>query len=221
MRRIFIDLEFCETSTAYKRQRKISQHEVIEVGAVMLNKEHEIISRFDRMVRPKYGEINEFITDLTGITNEMVSGADTYEAVMDEFLEWVGEDCAKVYSWSNMDITQLQRESEQKKYSNMRLEHLYKNWVDFQKKFGQMLGVRQAISLDNAVNGAGILFEGREHCALADAENTARLFQLTQDKDEFDKTADQIRRLVNPKETLTVNLGAFFTPDMLEQLNVG
>ena len=78
--------------------------------------------------------------------------------------------------------------------------------------------MKQAIKLEAALNGAGITFEGCPHAALADAENTARLFALTQDEEAFEESAKSILELLRPKPALSVSLGSFFSEELLRQL---
>ena len=59
---------------------------IIEIGAVKL-KNGEIIDKFDRLIKPPK-PISERITNVTSITNEMVSDCGTEEEAVKEFLEW-------------------------------------------------------------------------------------------------------------------------------------
>lgn len=215
---IFVDLEFCMVNDECKEQRKISKFEIIEIGAVRVNEELKIVDRFETLVKPRYSVISSFITDMTHITNEAVADAPDFKTAMDIFLEWVGDERVAVYSWSNADCLQFQKECRQKKYKNARLEDMYENWVDFQMVFGKMLGIEQAISLANAVKGAGIEFKGQEHSALADAENTALLYILTKNKEEFELKAGSLLDIIRPKPALTMSLGSLITPEMLSHL---
>lgn len=64
--------------------------EIIEVAAVRCRGGQEV-SRFQTLVKPEY-EVDEFITALTGITNEMLSDAPPIKAVLPDFLNYVGND---------------------------------------------------------------------------------------------------------------------------------
>lgn len=218
MKSVFIDLEFCEVKKEYKKEWKISRNEVIEIGAVKLDEENHIIERFNAYVKPKYGSITPFITELTHIEEKVVANARLFTEVMDTFIEWVGEEEVAVYSWSNSDWIQLQKECLMKEYKCIQLERMYDNWIDFQMLFGKILGIEQQISLTNAINGAGLEFEGRAHTAIADAENTALLFALTKDADRFKEKAGEILEVMRPKPALCVCLGSFFTEEFMQQL---
>ena len=220
MKTVFIDLEFCEIPKQNKEMRKTSKFEIIEVGAVKLDDQNRVIDRFDTFVKPQYGEITTFITELTHIRPEDVNGAREFGEVMDSFVEWLGEEDTLMYSWSSADWMQIQRECRMKSYENDRLESLYEEWVDFQMVFGKIIGIEQPISLENALNGAGIVFEGRPHSAIADAENTAALYALTQNKEAFEESAKQILEIMRPKPALSFSLGNLIPAEMLEKMEM-
>lgn len=67
-----------------------SYDEVIEIGAIKV-KNNKIVSKFNSLVKPK-NEINEYITELTGITNEMVKDTPTIEKILPDFMNYIGND---------------------------------------------------------------------------------------------------------------------------------
>lgn len=67
---------------------KVSEGDsIIEIGAVKLKK-GQIIDRFDLLIKPPRKISNE-ITNITGITNEMVVGACDEEEGIKKFMDWV------------------------------------------------------------------------------------------------------------------------------------
>lgn len=52
---------------------------------------NEIVDRYSQLIKPEY-KIDPFITDLTGITNEMVKDMPTIDCVMSDVLSFIGED---------------------------------------------------------------------------------------------------------------------------------
>lgn len=64
--------------------------EIIEIGAIKVHN-NTIISTFNSLVKPQY-EIDEYITELTGITNEMVKDAPTIEEILPDFMKYIGSD---------------------------------------------------------------------------------------------------------------------------------
>lgn len=67
-----------------------SYDEVIEIGAIKV-KDNKIVSKFNSLVKPR-NEIDEYITELTGITNEMVKDAPTIEEILPDFMNYIGND---------------------------------------------------------------------------------------------------------------------------------
>lgn len=217
---IFIDLEFCKMNKKYKEESKICATEIIQIGAVRLDENLNIVKKFDELVKPDYSTINKYVSALTHITESDVAAALHFTEAMDKFLEWVGDDKVDVYSWCLCDKYQFENESKLKGYSDKRLDMLYENWFDFQLIFGNILEVSQKISLTNALNGVGITFKGQKHSAADDAENTARLFILTKDEEKFKKEAKPLLDLMIPTPEVTTELGSLFTPEILSKLSL-
>ena len=64
--------------------------EIIELGAIKV-RNNEIIDTFSKLIRPGIA-LNPFIQELTGITDEMLEYAATLDDVIDEFIEFIGDD---------------------------------------------------------------------------------------------------------------------------------
>lgn len=63
--------------------------EIIEIGAVKI-KDGIKIDTFNSLIKPEY-EIDEFITELTGITNEMVENAPSIDEVLPKFMDFIND----------------------------------------------------------------------------------------------------------------------------------
>lgn len=63
---------------------------IIEVSALKV-RDGKVIEEFDTLINPEY-EISNFITELTGITNEMLIGAPTIEPTLPLIKEFIGDD---------------------------------------------------------------------------------------------------------------------------------
>lgn len=80
---IVFDLETTGLSAA--------QHEVIEFGAIRVNRESAQHETFQALVKPNK-KIPKKITDITGITQEMVEReGERLDSVLPEFLEFIGD----------------------------------------------------------------------------------------------------------------------------------
>ena len=63
--------------------------DIIEIGAVYI-KEGQVVGKFSELVCPTQ-EISEYITGITGITNELVKDARCIEEVLPEFIAFCKE----------------------------------------------------------------------------------------------------------------------------------
>lgn len=64
-------------------------HEIIEIGAIKV-KNDVVVEEFNELINPGV-EITEFITKLTGITNEMVQDCDTPRCVLERFHTFIDD----------------------------------------------------------------------------------------------------------------------------------
>lgn len=77
---VVIDLETTGLSPEYS--------EIIELAAIKV-KNNQIIDKYQQLVKPDE-EIDEFITSITGITNNMVKDAPKIDEVLNNYLEFIG-----------------------------------------------------------------------------------------------------------------------------------
>lgn len=78
--------------------------EIIEIAAVRVE-DGVIISEYQSMVKPSF-PIDGFITELTGITNEMLSSAPSIDTVLPIFLDYVGQAIIVAHN-ANFDVNFL------------------------------------------------------------------------------------------------------------------
>lgn len=64
--------------------------EVIEIGILRVRND-EVVDRYSQLIKPE-NRIDEFISELTGITNEMVEGMPSILDVKDKVLSFIGDD---------------------------------------------------------------------------------------------------------------------------------
>lgn len=77
---VVIDIETTGLSPRYDA--------IIELAAIKVNENIEV-DRFSSLVNPGF-KIDPFISELTGITNEMLQGAEKIESVLPKFLDFIG-----------------------------------------------------------------------------------------------------------------------------------
>jgi DNA polymerase III epsilon subunit-like protein len=69
----------------------IERSSIIEIGAVRLHRRSlEIADSFSELVRPDDYPVTPFITEITGITSQMVADKESFAQVGARFLNWYG-----------------------------------------------------------------------------------------------------------------------------------
>jgi len=79
-------------------------NEIIEIAAVKVEN-NEVVSQYHSLVKPQ-NPVDEYITWLTGITNEMLESAPDIESVLPELFEFIG-DAVVVAHNANFDVNFL------------------------------------------------------------------------------------------------------------------
>lgn len=164
-------------------------YETIEIGAV-LYKDNKKISQFDVYITPIHTKINDFCTELTGISNKMIEDiqAPLYPEALKIFKGWIDRNNIEnenitYLSWGFYDFVQIKKDCLRhkiksnfiKEKNHYSLKHLfpifYKNFKD--GKHVKSRGVGMKIVL----NELNIEFEGRPHNGLDDAINMGKIFE--------------------------------------------
>ena len=206
MKHVVVDLEMNPVSREFREVRRKLNEEVIEIGAVRLDENFQQEAEFQCYVKPEYGPIKKHITSLTGITQAMVADKKTYAACFQDFVDWVGEEETKIYSWSMSDIKQLRSECRYK-LPDFDIGWLNTRWVDLQQEFDDRLGLHNSLALKHALGAMDHKFEGTQHTALADAINTSAILTLMQDDAKFKETMKPVLEILQPKDDLSSSIG--------------
>ena len=212
MKHIVVDLEMNPIGKEYKEIRRKLNGEIIEIGAVRLSDKFVQEDKFQCYVCPEYGLVKKHITELTGITQEQVSGQRVFAESFKNFVDWIGASETKIYSWSMSDIKQLRKEC-RLKVPDFDVNWLDMRWVDLQQAFDDRLGLHNSLALKHALGAMGRRFEGTQHSALADAINTSAVRTLMQDDEKFRETMRPVLEILEPSEGLSDAIGDLF-PDL-------
>ncbi|VAH75054.1 unnamed protein product [Triticum turgidum subsp. durum] len=164
---------------------RIFPQEIIEFPAVLVDgATGRIVSAFRRYVRPKHHPVlTQFCRELTGIRQEDVdSGVELGEALWlhDAWLKaaTAGAENKRgvrlaVVTWGDWDCrTMLEFEC---RFKGIEKASYFNRWINLRLPFQAALGGGGRVNLQEAVRAAGLDWEGRLHCGLDDALNTARL----------------------------------------------
>lgn len=218
MNYVILDLEMCMVKGNAIKKMRGEKHEIIQIGAVMLDTKLRIVDEFSSYVKPEYGKIDSFIEELTGIGQECVENAPDLRAALMHLAMWIADREVIVLSWSDSDYYQLQREIRIKKIKHHKIQDLLEGWVDFQRSFDQMLGLKKQYALEDALNISRIQSIGRTHDGLCDAYNTARLFVKLHRQTAFQFQLVPICQYEESVEHLSFTIGELFTPELLAQI---
>lgn len=211
MNYLVIDLEMCKVPKHYRSKKYKYANEIIQVGAVLLDEEYEVIGKINQYVHPEYGVIDHFISNLTGIQNSQVKHAPCLKDVLIHMVNWLGEREYKVYAWSDSDYSQLQHEIVSKEIVDEKIENFMKaeRWIDYQEEFGMRFEFSRAISLEEALMYCDIDVDGRLHDGLDDAANTAKLIKTLELNPDFILSQYDIDYKTDP-EPLSFSMGNLF-----------
>ena len=153
---------------------------IIQIGAVVGNiRTGEIVSRFNSKVSPNE-ELNPEIIKLTGINQAEVNSAPTLGQAYESLQRWLdpfaNERVLNPLTWGGGD-TEILR-------GQLRLDHerwlFGRRWLDSKTLFvawRMAQGRELQGGLGRAMTKLGLTFQGRQHNALHDAENTFRIYR--------------------------------------------
>lgn len=161
------------------KERNPHPQEIIEFPSVIVNSmTGQLEDSFQIYVRPTCNQfLSEFCKELTGIQQIQVDRGVLLSDALLMHDKWLEEKGIKntnfaVVTWSNWDCRVL-LESECR-YKKIRKPPYFNRWINLRVPFNEVFGGVRC-NLKQAVQLAGLEWEGRAHCGLDDAKNTARL----------------------------------------------
>lgn len=109
MNYIILDLEW---DSAYSAKHKRFINQILQIGAVKLDGEFNIIDTFEETVK---SEISKKVTGrfakLTGITTEKMLAGVPFDTAVDRYNAWAGEDTVTM-TWSDSDLYSIKENEE-------------------------------------------------------------------------------------------------------------
>ncbi|AJO79815.1 MULTISPECIES: exonuclease domain-containing protein [Pseudomonas] len=172
---LVIDLE----ATTDEGGWPVTDMEIIEIGATLVNREGREMDHFQRFVRPlRRPMLTPFCRELTHITQAQIDGAQPLSEVWPLFERWLGQHQARLEgwaSWGDYDRKQLLQEWQRAQLQSLlaQLPHM-----NLKQRFAKARRLERPLGLNGALQLAGLQFSGQQHRALEDARNTARLLPL-------------------------------------------
>lgn len=142
-------------------------NDIIEFGAMRVV-DGVVTEKYSQLVNPGY-EIDEFITELTGITNEMLAEAPAVNAVLSAFLEFVGDGVVIGHN-VNFDINFIYDTC-----ISVLDKHFKNDFVDTMRLSRRLFPQESHHRLCDLIERFHV-DEAVEHRALADVEQTNRCY---------------------------------------------
>jgi len=151
---------------------KVKTAEVIEFGIVEVNTRDLVVTRKESiLVKPRYGHITPYCTELTGITQEMVDDGISFEKACKRIRNSYGSKSRAWYAWGD-DARQVDAECAAKKCASP----FGQKHVDLALLYCHLLGTKQKRGLYRALGERDIEASGEAHRAVDDAMNTALIW---------------------------------------------
>lgn len=139
------------------------QDEIIEVAAIRV-RNHVVAEQFTSLVKPQY-PIDEFITELTGITNEMLQDAPDITTVLPALRSFIGSDIILGHN-VNFDINFIYDKSE-----SLGLEDFSNDYIDTMRMSRRLYPEERHHRLQDLVDRLKV-GKAVAHRAMADTEQT-------------------------------------------------
>ena len=109
MNYIVIDLEWNQNPQRCKIEFKLIPFEIIEIGAIKLDEQLNIIDEFHELIKPDiYQEIHYKTKEITQVKIDDLRNSRMFTDVARDFLQWCGENFI-FCTWGSMDLMELQR----------------------------------------------------------------------------------------------------------------
>lgn len=177
MNYIVLDLEWNQSSDGKEEESKLLPFEIVEIGAIRLNSERQMVSEFSELIKPQvYHEMHHITRKLIHLQMDQLEHGRPFAEVAEQFFEWCGEDPV-FCTWGAMDLTELQRNLSY--YGMHTLADGPFPFLDVQKLFSIGFEDRKSRrSLEYAIDYLKIEKDIPFHRAFSDAYYTAKVLAL-------------------------------------------
>lgn len=170
---IVFDLE----ATCWSEESPLLQQEIIEIGALAVNRFGEILDRYQSFVRPMvHPYLSPFCQQLTNIQQDDVDTARTFDVAYPRWMDWVdglGTNEIIFASWGHMDLELVLNDCHHHRLTcdwETRYMDVKRAYNSLKGKSGKPYGLKTALKREQ------IELEGQHHRALDDAYNLTKLF---------------------------------------------
>lgn len=177
MNYIVLDLEWNQSSDGKEEESKLLPFEIVEIGAIRLNSERQMVSEFSELIKPQvYHEMHHITRKLIHLQMDQLEHGQPFAEVAEQFFDWCGEEPV-FCTWGAMDLTELQRNLSY--YGMQTLADGPFPFLDVQKLFSIGFEDRKSRrSLEYAIDYLKIEKDIPFHRAFSDAYYTAKVLAL-------------------------------------------
>ncbi len=185
---IIFDLEWNQCNVNKEKEGENLPFEIIEIGAVKLNDDRNMISEFSELIKPQiYQKIHYITSKLIHIQMEELEKGKPFVDVINQFLEWCGDDCI-FCTWGPLDLLELQRNMQY--YGMKPLSDRPLKFYDVQKLFSIAYEDKKSRrTLEYAIDMLDIKKDIPFHRAFSDAYYTAKVFDHIEDPIALEKVS--------------------------------
>lgn len=186
MHYVILDMEW---DSAYHKLHKRFVNQILQIGAVKLDENFNIVDIFDVTVKSSIcKKVSKRFTELTGITKEMMLNGISLNEAVERYNDWLGDDTITI-TWSNSDLYTI---AENEKYLLKNQKFKIDKYLDLQKFIQdelRILGheIKSQISLSHAAELLGITTDGYDlHTAKDDSLLSAALLKKYYNETAFE-----------------------------------
>ena len=175
----YLVLDFEATCDEKKtpKPQEIIEFPVLKVNATTLETE----STFHTYVTPTvHPQLTAFCTQLTGITQEMVTGQPSLLKVLEMFDEWMVKEKLKdnpnicFVTCGDWDLKTMF--PGQCAYLRVNVPQYFKKWMNIKKVFAKIMNCRM-FGMAGMLEKLNLTLDGRHHSGIDDAKNIAKVLQ--------------------------------------------
>ena len=198
MNDVIFDLEWNQCCGGREFENPRMPFEIIEIGAVKLDKKFNIIDTYSSIIKPKlYKKLQPHIKTILNYDEATLRKGRPFDMVYREFIKWCGHDFV-FGTWGSMDLNILQTNMEYYYLKPLPAPLMFYNiqqiYADTSEKNGKIE------KLKNAVEHLHIKIEDDKpfHSAVNDAYYTAQVLKQISPKDLSDRYCYDVYN--NPKD---------------------
>jgi len=169
-------------------QKQIIPQEIIEFPILMVDtKTFEIQSTFHQYVEPQVNkQLSKFCTNLTGITNDMISGKPNLEQTIRLVDEWIKNNVVLTLNESQDSVNKVKKNftfltcgdwdlkkmlPEQSKYFKISCPDYFKSWINLKKAYFKFTG-KFPKGMTEMLEDLNLKLDGRHHSGIDDCKKT-------------------------------------------------